>query len=280
MDSKIYLNNGKTTGAALGQFVNDYKGLTQIHHGGTDAGFRSCISRFPDQNFAVIILSNAFEFNAENIGKKITDLYLKEYFKSSNKTKSRGLKSYNVSGEELESFTGTFWNEQSKYTRKIYLKDGKLMYFRKRNNENSLLPIGKNLFQMEGVNFDTKISFEEKEGKKIMVFKTTNEEPVISVLCEQNQGLSEDWFSFEGEYYSEELQTVYTVKIKNNKLFACHFRMGDIALKRIKGNFFSGSLAFIGILEFTKGSDEIVNGFKVSNARVYDLWFKKKKINQ
>ncbi len=51
MNTLATLNNGKTFGGAYGQFVDIHKGLNQIQHGGGDAGYRSYLGRFPDQNF-------------------------------------------------------------------------------------------------------------------------------------------------------------------------------------------------------------------------------------
>ena len=82
MNTPAVLNNGKTFGGALGQFVGEYKGLNEIQHGGADAGYRSYLTRFPDQNFSVVVFSNDASFGSGSMAHKITDIYLRELIKT------------------------------------------------------------------------------------------------------------------------------------------------------------------------------------------------------
>ncbi len=78
MNTPAVLNNGKEFGGALGQFVGTYKGMNEIQHGGADAGYRSYLTRFPDENFSVIVFSNSAEFNTGGMAHKVVDIYLKD----------------------------------------------------------------------------------------------------------------------------------------------------------------------------------------------------------
>lgn len=62
----------------FGWYISEYRGLRNIYHTGDSIGFRTYLSRFPDQKFTVIILSNHHDVKLPEIGKKITDLYLFE----------------------------------------------------------------------------------------------------------------------------------------------------------------------------------------------------------
>jgi CubicO group peptidase (beta-lactamase class C family) len=42
----------------FGWFIDNYRGLRDVWHGGNTIGFTSCIYRFPDQRFTVIALTN------------------------------------------------------------------------------------------------------------------------------------------------------------------------------------------------------------------------------
>jgi D-alanyl-D-alanine carboxypeptidase len=46
-------------GYGLGWEVNEYEGMRQLTHGGSLAGFRTLYTRFPDQGWALIVLSNS-----------------------------------------------------------------------------------------------------------------------------------------------------------------------------------------------------------------------------
>jgi CubicO group peptidase (beta-lactamase class C family) len=52
------LNNGEKLNYAFGLAVSDYRGLRLISHGGSFAGFRAQMIRFPEQKLSVICLAN------------------------------------------------------------------------------------------------------------------------------------------------------------------------------------------------------------------------------
>ncbi|MEM5775699.1 MAG: serine hydrolase domain-containing protein, partial [Anaerolineaceae bacterium] len=70
------LNNGQTIDYAFGIHINQYRGLKTVKHTGSDAGFRACLLRFPDERFTILILSNLSNSNPEKTARKIADLVL------------------------------------------------------------------------------------------------------------------------------------------------------------------------------------------------------------
>ena len=107
MNTKATLNNGQTYGGALGQFVNDYKGLPQIQHGGADAGYRTYLGRFPDQNFAVIVFSNDASFSSGSMALKVADVFLKIILLRLRRLnqKEKPVKTVKLLNKQLESFS-------------------------------------------------------------------------------------------------------------------------------------------------------------------------------
>jgi CubicO group peptidase (beta-lactamase class C family) len=78
---KRAFNVGATTddpklGYGFGWFIGDYRGLKAIYHGGNTIGFTSVIRRFPEQKFAVIVLTNRNAASLAEIVNKIEDTYL------------------------------------------------------------------------------------------------------------------------------------------------------------------------------------------------------------
>ena len=61
--------------------------MNEIQHGGADAGYRSYLTRFPDENFSVIVLSNSAEFSSGTMAYKVVDIYLKDRIKMEPKEK-------------------------------------------------------------------------------------------------------------------------------------------------------------------------------------------------
>jgi CubicO group peptidase (beta-lactamase class C family) len=73
------LGGGDTITYAFGQVVESYRGLPRVSHGGSWAGFRSVLHRYPGRGFAVAILGNTAEMVPSRLAEEIADLYLAEH---------------------------------------------------------------------------------------------------------------------------------------------------------------------------------------------------------
>jgi CubicO group peptidase (beta-lactamase class C family) len=69
------LNNGKLTKYGFGWFIETVEGHQNIGHGGATSGFSASIQRFPDDQLAVILLSNTDEQIATTLAKHIATFY-------------------------------------------------------------------------------------------------------------------------------------------------------------------------------------------------------------
>ena len=78
---------------------------------------------------------------------------------------------------------------------------------------------------------------------------------------------------FTGRFYSPELETFYTLDIKNDTLVAHHQRHDPLKLSHHKKDGFSTGL--LGNLEFIRNGRGEVIGMKASNGRVRNLVFNK-----
>ena len=80
---------------------------------------------------------------------------------------------------------------------------------------------------------------------------------------------------FEGDYYTEELDTTYSIRVHGNQLVAQHIRHDDILLTYTDGHFL-GNAWFFPKIHFTRDDTGQVTGFKLTGGRVRNLHFKKK----
>ena len=70
------LNDGKPITYALGLNVDRYRGVRAVTHGGSWAGFRAQLSRYPDQKTSVIVLCNLAESAPGLLAARVTDILL------------------------------------------------------------------------------------------------------------------------------------------------------------------------------------------------------------
>jgi CubicO group peptidase (beta-lactamase class C family) len=277
MNTLAVLNNGKTFGGALGQFVGEYKGLNEIQHGGADAGYRSYLTRFPDENFAVVVFSNSAEFNSGRMAHKVVDIYLKAKIKTEDKPseikKESDTKAVTVGENVFGTYVGDF-ELQPGFIISISSMDNQLSAIATGQSKVKLVPISTTEYKIEGV--EAKIEFIPNEGENIKLLKLHQggqimDAPRVKVFDKSSVILSD----FSGEFYSEELSTTYNFTVVNDKLVAKHSRLSDFNLNPVKDNMFNGEAWFFGQVEFIKDENNTITGCKVSNGRVRNLYFEK-----
>ncbi len=69
-------NDGRPHGYALGLFVGKYKGLREVYHSGSTAGYSAFLTRFPGERVSVAVLCNATTAQATQYAHAVADLYL------------------------------------------------------------------------------------------------------------------------------------------------------------------------------------------------------------
>ncbi len=259
--------------------INKYKGENRISHGGAIGGYRSLIQAFPDHELNIAILAN---FSSSDVGSKlnqISDILLKlDADAVPGLITADSISSIFLSNEELTRFCGHYWNEKSRYSRKIYLKDDTLRYLRPESAESKLLPVGENTFQMSDVAFVIKVSFEFLPNNlKVMMVQVNEDDPIRSESYDPPEMTTELLNSYTGRYYSPELDTHYTLYVQGDSLLVGnHSRHGDFEIRIIRENVLEGKLEAFSDIMVKRDNKKRILGLLVSNGRVRDLWFEKK----
>ena len=68
--------NGFKTGYGYGFVVHPYKGKTAVSHAGSDAAYRAHMYALPEDNTALIVLSNRSDFDSAKFSRQILDIVL------------------------------------------------------------------------------------------------------------------------------------------------------------------------------------------------------------
>ncbi|MFC2146228.1 serine hydrolase domain-containing protein [Acidobacteriota bacterium] len=218
------LNNGKKLDYTLGLVLKKYKGLTMVCHGGGWNGFRSEIIRFPEQKFSVICLANLVTIDPYYLAVQVADIYLADQFKEKPREPRTPQKVAAVSlpSAHLEDKVGSWKNPVSGniWTLSISPPGDKLDVKSTSGTIFQLVPIDNTQFKSVGAAFQFLVSFVKPDPSGPLKMKVTlgNYE---SVICEPvriptfNPG---QLIEYAGNYYSNELDTVYKLFIKDQKL--------------------------------------------------------------
>ena len=275
MHEQGILSNGKTISYAFGLVIGEYKGLKTVSHSGGDAGYRSHVVRFPEQEFAVVVLSNLGSFNTPGIAREVADVYLSDEIKKKEKETKQV--------EEKEFKPDTSWYDL--FAGKYYFEPGNILTIIKEKNQLMVQWDGRNKVKMIPLS-DTEFTNADREGTLTFFLNNIGNVIKLEFVRGDNVMTGEKFVSevlnaqqleeFTGVYYSEELSTSYTLVMPNGKLVAQHQRHNDIQLESTKKDMFSGEQWFFRQVRFTRDNKNQVTGFKLSGGRVRNLRFEKK----
>jgi CubicO group peptidase (beta-lactamase class C family) len=124
------LNNGKVLDYAKGLFLQDYRGLQTVSHGGAWGGYRAELLRFPVQHFSVACLCNVGDAGPARRAHQVADIYLGSLMKpkeskskeSDNKEKSE----ITLDADQLRNYSGEYWSEELGVVYRLGVTDGRI----------------------------------------------------------------------------------------------------------------------------------------------------------
>ncbi|MFH1572386.1 MAG: serine hydrolase domain-containing protein, partial [Acidobacteriota bacterium] len=124
------LNNGEKMRYAFGLNVDEYRGLKTVSHGGSWAGYRAELLRFPDQNLSVACLCNLASANPGRLARQVAAVFLSASMAAAPDPASTGdrrpAQAATLTKAELERQVGLYRNPAGGEVRRITLVDGKL----------------------------------------------------------------------------------------------------------------------------------------------------------
>ena len=134
MHEEGLLNNGKSCGYAFALNIETYRGLKTVSHGGSLAGYRSQLLRFPEQQFSVIILANRSDADPSEKAFRIADIFLQDEFLKDPESKENELSVLETADEEIDvaldksslpfdEYAGDFYSEELNTTYRFWRDD-------------------------------------------------------------------------------------------------------------------------------------------------------------
>jgi CubicO group peptidase (beta-lactamase class C family) len=69
-------NDGKPHTYAMGLMIRTFRGLPEVSHSGSTAGYRAQLSRYPNQHVSIAVLCNVSNGNATQAAESVAALYL------------------------------------------------------------------------------------------------------------------------------------------------------------------------------------------------------------
>lgn len=170
------ISDGAPIYHAKGQNVRVERGVNILSFGGHSAAFRSTFWRFPDQRFAVVLLSNDEHFAQLNNAEAIIELYLKDVLKPKpvvNSPAANQNKPSEKPNNNLKDFEGRFYNDELETFYAAKVLNGKLILAHLRHGDIELTETGKDKFSGR-IGFPVEIEFVRDTNGAVTGFRISN----------------------------------------------------------------------------------------------------------
>ena len=248
-------------------------GTISIGRGGSIGGFRSHILTCLEEELSIVILTNFSNGSPAQMVNMIAGIVI-ESEDNQEFISQEPVRTLKLSNKVLSKYEGSYWNIKSNYSRKIYLRDDTLRYFRSENSENALIPTGKDEFKMFGVSGNIIIKFDMSEREPMMNFLVDGIAPILHKAYSPIDADKLELAAYAGRFYSPELETAYIISFVDDTLICHHSRHGDFEMQRIKKDILQSEWP-VSITKFQRDEEGEITGILVSNERAINVWFEK-----
>ncbi|MDP2915110.1 MAG: serine hydrolase domain-containing protein [Candidatus Aminicenantes bacterium] len=259
------LNDGFENEYAQGLVVTSYKGLREVSHGGSTAGYQTFLARFPDERLSIAVLSNVTSSGPARLAHEVADLFLAGKLKEPAKPAPAA-----VPAEALRKFVGVYREPLTDAAMRAGLdKEGKALLIAGQ----AVVAVSENTFV--SADGGRQAVFEAGSGSVLLRMRESDgrSKPRLWEAMPPFAPKPEELAAFAGTYYSDEIDTTYDLFVEGGALKVRFRPAMRFTLAPIYEDAFEGDE---NVLRFTRGPSGGVTGFLVYAGRVRHLRFTKR----
>lgn len=265
------LNNGKLNNYAHGIIVSEQAGWRKYSHSGSDAGYRSFISVFPELRMGFVLLSNVAEFQSGAMADALSRIFIPE----------KGAEGPSRIGPDSSRahFADAAW---LKRVAGHYASDDGLHVELVPKGNNLFIRIGSDERMMAGRPDDT-LGVLAIPDIRLVVHKNGKDisflhggETTFLVRQPESPHTAAELRTYTGRYYCPELDVTYNIELRGNQLYMTHHKYNDTPVRLIgKDHLFPAQYRWMGHLLVLRDAKGSITGFEVNHNRIQHLWFDK-----
>jgi len=267
LETRGRLNDGFVIDYAKGLTVGDYRGVREISHGGSTAGYQTYLARWPDERLSVAVMCNTTGTNPSGYAHQVADLFL------AGKLKERPtVKAAEVPADAFKDLAGTYREKLTDaIVRVTYDASAKAV----RIGGPALVPTGANVLSTQDGGRTYTIDRPGAPGVvRIIESDGGRSKPRVWEKEPAFEPTPQQLAAFAGDYVCEELGgLVYTVYVEDKAL---KVRARPVQRFTLTPAFPDGFQGEGNIIRFTRDQKGRVEGFRVYAGRVRNLRFAKR----
>jgi len=260
LQTRMRLTNGRTITYALGLEVGEYSGTREVSHGGSTAGYRTFLARYPDQHISVAVWCNYAGANPTQLAHQVVDLMIPRTI-----TELQARK-VDVPAAELQQWAGVYRDPHTDDVITLIWSGGALSVGTGRGQPTALTPLGGTRFHAAA----GEAEFKRTAGRRGFVLVRASGDsshfeearPTATKIALQD---------YAGTYTSDELDVKLVVAAKGDKLVLRRRPADEIELRPAYADDFAAP--GLGSIRFSRDASGRVTGFAIFAGRVIDVRF-------
>ncbi len=223
MTTAFVLTDGESSGYGLGLFVDEHRGLRRVHHGGADMAFRSHFILFPGIDAGLTVQSNHALFDG-GIPARLVDAFFGEHMQpeaedtddESREAVAAVDPDFDPASYAVESFddlAGRYaLDKMPGFVLTFTREDGSLYTQGTGQPRIEIVPTSELTFELVGV--EAALTFHRGEGGTVGTLTLHQGGDHPGTRLEETDEPA-DLRDYTGRFFSEELETFYTVTLRS-----------------------------------------------------------------
>jgi len=267
MQTRGRLTSGDRLTYALGLSVSSYRGLPVVEHSGGDAGFRSHLLRFPEQQFSVAVLSNLSTARPGHLARRVADALLEQAFPLP--AQSASADGPRPAERDLQDYAGLYYSRRRNETQRLEWRDGRLHWAVGPGVE--LIPAAGESFQAPD-SPSLEIRFVRGEAGQVRELQLAEAGMAATPYARVTPAAlsPEALQEYAGTYYSPELDVTYRIELDQSGLGLSRRKYACVPLEpTVPDGFVGNGVDYL----FERDGAQAVCGFRLTTGRVRNLSF-------
>lgn len=274
MQTSFVKNDGDTLGYGFGLMIDEKDGLRRVHHGGADIAHRSDFYMFPDIKGAVITQSNNNQFPG-TMALRVAEAFFADVMEIE-EDQPQDPDSFEYIAEQFDEIAGRYAMEDMPDFVMEFTREGDTLYAQATGQGKiQIYASSDSTFYLTVI--DAGFTFHRNNDGEVdvMTLHQNGNHRANRIYEPKWVPSPEDVAMYTGQYFSEELETFYTVAITDgDQLVLQHRRFDDIPLRAEAKDDYTGSFPITGLM-FVRDEDDNVTGFRASSGRSFGIVFEK-----
>lgn len=229
MMREYMLTDGEGSGYGYGLFIDEQRGLKRVHHGGADVSHRSMIVYYPEIEAGLTVQSNAATFNSQGTAFELGAAFFGDAMEPEEEPVMADAGDFDPASwdmEEFDRFEGTYTMDPAPQVQARFWSEGDSLYSQLTGQQPvHLRVVSPTAFEIIEVNARVEFEVEGEDGEAtgFTLFQSGREVHATRMSAEEEEAAeepeewaptAEDLEDFVGRYFSEEIETFYTVRLE------------------------------------------------------------------